>query len=164
MKVSRIPQGGNVLSNDSFTKTPKGKNVLPSENTNNHDHTHTKNTRYNEQWKINICRVGAYFSSRFCSPILVFDFLFLWRWWERVKNFYSFCSERKFRVPFFLCFEGEFFGLLQKVVKGSFGFPGREDFLTLVADQGRSFPLLFDHHLTGTWGLARVFFSFDIFS
>ena len=49
---------------------------------------------------------------------------------------------------------------LEEKLKGSFCFPGSEEFLTLVADQGRrSPPLLFFFFIfiTGAWGPARVY-------
>ena len=45
--------------------------------------TTTPHTRYNEQWKINICRVGAYCSSRFYSPIIVFEYFIFCGFCER---------------------------------------------------------------------------------
>ena len=85
------------------------------------------------------------FSSRFYTPLSVFEYFVLFYFWCE-GGVSIFC--RSF--------------LLSVLVKGEpFGFSRfwwEEEILTLVADQGHSFsPLLFVYTLTGTWGPARVF-------
>ena len=137
----RNPRGENGF--DSFMKSPRGIRFWPmfGENTNNNDPTHKKVK--NEKTFLKC--VGTCFSSRFYTPLSVFEYFVLFYFWCE-GGVSIFC--RSF--------------LLSVLVKGEpFGFSRfwwEEEILTLVADQGHSFsPLLFVYTLTGTWGPARVF-------
>ena len=110
-----------LLSGGSFTKTPEGKNVsrkppkgkngLPSENMNNHDHTHTKHGTTNKEEYLScgcLILVPVLFPN-----FLSLSFLFFVVWGRRGKNLlywrevfgflhFTFCIEGKFLVPFIL--------------------------------------------------------------
>ena len=111
-----------LLSGGSFTKTPEGKNVsrkppkgkngLPSENMNNHDHTHTKHGTTNKEEYLScgcLILVPVFYSPTFCLWVF---FIFCGvrekgkkpLYWREVFGFlhFTFCIEGKFLVPFIL--------------------------------------------------------------